>query len=51
MVKETYEKIVQGIDVRQNLSCLRKELKKEGAVFAFRYGLNGDFSVLEKLLA
>ena len=50
MIRETYEKIVQGIDVRQNVSLLRKELKEENARPAFAYLLSGDFSVLEKLL-
>lgn len=50
MIRETYEKIVQGIDVRQNLSLLRKELKEENGRPAFAYLLSGDFSVLEKLL-
>ena len=50
MIRETYEKIVQGIDVRQNVSLLRKELKEENARPALAYLLSGDFSVLEKLL-
>lgn len=50
MFRETYEKIQQGIEVRQNLSLLRKELKEENARPAFAYFLSGNFSVLEKLL-
>lgn len=50
MIRETYEKIVQGIEVRQNLSLLRKELKEENGRPALAYLLSGDFSVLEKLL-
>ncbi len=50
MIRETYEKIVQGIEVRQNLSILRKEIKEENGRPAFAYLLSGDFTVLEKLL-
>ena len=51
MIRETYEKIVQGLDVRQNVSLLRKEIKEENGRPALAYLLSGDFSVLEKLLA
>lgn len=51
MLRETYEKIVQGIDVRQNLSLLRKELKEENGRTALAYLLSGDFSVIEELLS
>lgn len=50
MIRETYEKIVKGIDVRQNVSFLRKQLKEENGKVAFAYLLSGDFSVLESLL-
>ncbi len=50
MIRETYEKIVQGIEVRQNVSLLRKELKEENGKPALAYLLGGNFSVLENLL-
>lgn len=50
MIRETYEKIVQGIDVRQNVSLLRKEIKEENGRPALAYLLSGDFSVIESLL-
>ena len=50
MIRDTYEKIVQGIDVRQNVSLLRKQLKEENGKLALAYLLSGDFSILENLL-
>lgn len=50
MVREYYEAICQGQDVRQNLISLRQELKKEENQRAFAYLLGGDFQVFTELL-
>ncbi len=50
MIGKTYENIVNGIEVRQNVSLLRKELKADGAKYGFLFELAGEFSVLEGLL-
>lgn len=50
MVKEYYDFICQGKDVRQNLIALRRELKTEDNQRAFAYLLGGDFRVLSGLL-
>ncbi len=50
MIRNTYEDIVNGIEVRQNLSLLRQELKDSHEKRALLYFLSGDYSVLEGLL-
>ena len=51
MIREYYEAICNGVDVRANLIALRNALKDEKEVRAFAYLLGGDFSVLGSLLA
>ena len=51
MIREYYEAICKGVDVRANLIALRSALKDEKEVRAFAYLLGGDFSVLGDLLA
>ena len=51
MIREYYEAICSGVDVRANLIALRNALKDEKEVRAFAYLLGGDFSVLGSLLA
>lgn len=50
MIREYYDKICRGEDVRANLIALRECLGKEKNVRAFAYLLGGDFDVLVKLL-
>ena len=50
MIKDYYEAICQGRDVRQSLISLRQELKKEENKRAFAYLLGGDFQVFARLL-
>ena len=50
MLRETYEKIVNGVEVRQNLITLKKELKKENNRMALLYYLAGQYEVLYRLL-
>ena len=50
MIKDYYEAICQGRDVRQSLISLRQELKKEENKRAFAYLLGGDFLVFARLL-
>ena len=51
MIREYYEAICNGVDVRANLIALRNALKDEKEIRAFAYLLGGDFSVLGSLLA
>lgn len=51
MIREYYEAICRGEDVRANLIALRGELKEDKEVRAFAYLLGGDFSVLGALLS
>ena len=50
MIREYYEKICAGKDLRANLIALRECLKEEKNVRAFAYLLGGEFDVLVKLL-
>lgn len=51
MVRNTYENIVNGIEIRKNLSLLRQELKDSTQKQALLYFLGGDYTVFEKLLS
>ncbi|MCD8074247.1 MAG: HEAT repeat domain-containing protein [Lachnospiraceae bacterium] len=51
MVRENYEKICAGEEVRENLIHLREELKEENGRREFAYLLGGDFSKLCELLS
>ena len=50
MVREYYERICAGDQLRQNLIALRDALKEEKARREFAYLLGGDFSKLCALL-
>lgn len=50
MIREYYEKICAGDQVRANLIALRDALKEENSRRAFAYLLGGDFSLLCGLL-
>lgn len=50
MLRETYENIVNGIEVRKNLIEVKRLLKEEGNKIALLYYLAGDYEVLYKLL-
>ena len=50
MLRETYENIVSGLEVRQNLITLKKELKQENNKIALLYYLAGKYDVLYSLL-
>ena len=50
MLREIYENIVSGVEVRQNLITLKKELKQENNKMALLYYLAGQYEVLYKLL-
>ncbi|MFA9464093.1 MAG: methyltransferase domain-containing protein [Velocimicrobium sp.] len=50
VIRDTYEQIQKGIEVRQNLSLLRKILKEGKERHAFLYFLSGDYSLFETLL-
>ncbi len=50
MIREYYEAVCNGVDVRANLIALRNALKDEKEIRAFAYLLGGDFSVLGSLL-
>ncbi|MCD7764240.1 MAG: hypothetical protein LUI14_13865 [Lachnospiraceae bacterium] len=50
MIKELYEQICAGDEVRANLIRLRDELKNEESRREFAYLLGGDFSNLTALL-
>ena len=49
MIKEKYEYILKGIDVRNNLIELKSLLKEESEKNTFKYMLAGDYSTLTKL--
>jgi len=51
MVRENYEKICAGEEVREHLIQLREELKEENGRREFAYLLGGDFSKLCGLLS
>jgi len=50
MVRDTMNAIINGEDVRQNLSKLRQEIKEDGARMALLYQIGIDFTVFEQLL-
>ena len=50
MLREKYEQIVSGIDVRKNLIDIKKELKQDSNRMALLYYMAGDYKVLYKLL-
>ena len=50
MVREYYEKICAGEQVRTNLIALRDSLKEERTRREFAYLLGGDFETLTELL-
>lgn len=50
MIKDFYEAICQGREVRQSLISLRQELKKEENKRAFAYLLGGEFQTFVELL-
>ena len=50
MLRETYENIKNGNDVRKNLIALKQELKQSDAKMAFLYYLAGNYEVFSKLL-
>lgn len=50
MLREKYEQIVRGIDVRKNLIDIKKELKQDSNRMALLYHIAGDYEVLYKLL-
>lgn len=50
MIREIYENVVNGNDVRKNLIELKKLLKDENNVMAFLYLVAGDYSILYDLL-
>ena len=50
MVKDIYERICSGEDVRANLLCLKEAIREEKARREFARVLSGDFRRLEKLL-
>jgi len=49
-LKELYQNIERGDEVRQNLISIREEIKDESLRRKFMYLLGGDFSTLTKLL-
>lgn len=51
MIRENYEAICAGKDVRANLIALKEALREEEALKSFAYLLGGDFSVLCALLS
>nr|WP_302596516.1 methyltransferase domain-containing protein [uncultured Cellulosilyticum sp.] len=50
MLREIYNNIAAGQDVRKNLIELRKLLKDKNNKLAFQYFLGGDYEVLKNLL-
>lgn len=50
MLRETYENIKNGNDVRKNLIALKQELKQSDAKIAFLYYLAGNYELFSKLL-
>ncbi|MCC8102292.1 MAG: HEAT repeat domain-containing protein [Clostridiales bacterium] len=51
MIRDNYEKLCAGVEVRENLIRLREELKEENGRREFAYLLGGDFSKLCELLS
>ena len=50
MLRETYEQIQNGIDVRKNLIDLKSALKQDNNKMALSYYLAGEYEVLYRLL-
>lgn len=50
MVRDTMNAIMDGVDVRQNLSKLRQEIKEDGAKTALLYQIGVNYNVFETLL-
>ena len=50
MIRECYEKVMSGENIRESLALLREQLLDETQRRAFAYLLGGDFSVLCSLL-
>ena len=50
MIRDTFDNIKQGQDVRQNLIKLKTELKEEFQKASLLYYLGGDYSIFDKLL-
>ena len=50
MIKELIEKIQQGIQIRQNLILLRKEIQDENQKRALAYLLGGEYDLFAELL-
>lgn len=50
MVKDIYDKIFEGVDVRKNLIALKQEIGKEEQKRALAYLLGGDYALFISLL-
>jgi len=50
MIRDTFENIIQQIDIRKNLIQLRAELKEGFNKAAFLYQVGADYSIFDKLL-
>lgn len=50
MLRETYEKLKNGIEIRQNLISLKQQLKQTDSKMAFLYYLGGDYEIFYDLL-
>ncbi|WP_313134189.1 TRM11 family SAM-dependent methyltransferase [Anaerocolumna sp.] len=50
MIRDLFDSIKQGQDVRQNLIKLKAELKEEFQKTSLLYYMGGDYSILEELL-
>lgn len=50
MVRELYENLCMGREVRQSLIALKQELKEEQAKRSFAYLLGGDYRRIAALL-
>lgn len=50
MIRETYEKVKQGMEIRKNLIALKQEIKQTGEKVAFLYYLAGDYELFKELL-
>lgn len=50
MVRDIFNAILDGVEVRQNLSKLRQEIKEDGARTALLYQIGIDYGIFEQLL-
>ena len=50
MIRDTFDNIKQGQDIRQNLIKLKAEIKEEFQKTSLLYYMGGDYSVFDKLL-